>query len=136
MNRHAQGRYAVGSFLGLSTLQVLRFTSSAAEPLQDRIDALIEAWADGWPARPLADDAEFLRRVTLDLAGTIPKAEDVRAFLADWDPDNRSGHVEHLRDGPDSLRRPRERLHVVHRERRGEHPEWRDLPRTADEPRS
>jgi hypothetical protein len=32
---------------------------------------------------PLAGDAEFIRRVSLDLTGQVPRAEDVRAFLAD-----------------------------------------------------
>ena len=39
MNRHTLGSQAVGSFLVLSALRLPRFTSFAAEPLQDRIDA-------------------------------------------------------------------------------------------------
>ena len=45
---------------------------------------------------PLATDAEFLRRVTLDLTGRIPEPADVRAFLADRSPDKRVRLVDRL----------------------------------------
>ena len=53
---------------------------------------------DGVPhARP-ASDIEFLRRVTLDLAGRIPVRTDVRAFLADDDPNKRDKLIDRLLD--------------------------------------
>jgi len=47
------------------------------------------------PARP-ASDAEFLRRVSLDLTGRIPDPAAVTAFLADFSPDKRSRLVDQL----------------------------------------
>ncbi len=49
---------------------------------------------------PLADDAEFMRRVTLDLAGRIPRNSDVRKFLADKSPDKRRQLVGDLLESP------------------------------------
>lgn len=55
----------------------------------------------GWdrakaPPAPVADDAEFLRRVTLDLAGRIPTVAEARAFLRSIDPDKRQKLVGKL----------------------------------------
>jgi hypothetical protein len=69
--------------------------------LAARIDRHIDA---GWaankivPAAP-ADDAEFLRRVYLHLAGRIPSVHEARRFLADKSPDKRVREVERLLDG-------------------------------------
>lgn len=49
-------------------------------------------------ASPPADDAEFLRRVCLDVTGTLPPPERVREFLASRDPDKREKLVEVLLD--------------------------------------
>lgn len=43
---------------------------------------------------PLSNDAEFLRRVTLDLTGRIPTPDDVRAFIGNSDPDKRNALIE------------------------------------------
>ena len=45
---------------------------------------------------PLSSDAEFLRRVTLDLVGRIPDASTVTAFLADPSGDKRSRMIDAL----------------------------------------
>jgi hypothetical protein len=49
---------------------------------------------------PRAGDAEFLRRVYLDLAGRIPSVAEARAFLADKRSDKRARLVEQLLAGP------------------------------------
>lgn len=48
------------------------------------------------PPADECDDATFLRRLMLDLVGTLPDPEEVRAFLADASPDKRSLLVERL----------------------------------------
>jgi hypothetical protein len=77
-------------------------TARDAKALAEKIDKLIaERWAkEGVTAAPVADDAEFLRRASLDLAGRIPSVAEVRAFLADKSPDKRAKAVERLLSGP------------------------------------
>ena len=54
-------------------------------PIHNRIDELVAAKWQRMKMLPsaLCSDAEFLRRVTLDLTGLPPTPEKVRAFLAD-----------------------------------------------------
>ncbi|MBI3823912.1 MAG: DUF1553 domain-containing protein [Planctomycetes bacterium] len=70
--------------------------------LAGRIDELLEKdWkAKGIQPAPLADDAEFLRRVYLDLAGRIPAAFEVRDFLASKHADKRQRVIDRLLDDP------------------------------------
>jgi hypothetical protein len=72
------------------------------EKLADRIDRHLTArWQEaGARPAPLADDAEFLRRVYLDLTGRIPKTRDVHDFLADRSPDKRAKLIDQLLDSP------------------------------------
>jgi hypothetical protein len=48
----------------------------------------------------LAGDGEFLRRVTIDTIGCLPSPDDVRAFLADKDPDKRAKRIDALLNHP------------------------------------
>ena len=48
------------------------------------------------PASPVADDAEFFRRVTLDIAGRIPTAEEAAAFFGSSDPERRAKWIDDL----------------------------------------
>jgi hypothetical protein len=52
------------------------------------------------PASPVASDAEFLRRVYLDLTGRIPTAEQAAAFLDSKDPDKRTKLIDELLASP------------------------------------
>lgn len=55
----------------------------------------------GIPASPPCDDATFLRRATLDLAGRLPTAEEVRDFETQTDADKRDRLIERLLASPD-----------------------------------
>jgi hypothetical protein len=55
----------------------------------------------GIPPSPVCDDATFLRRVTLDIAGRLPTEEEATAFLAGGDADKRDKAIEALLASPD-----------------------------------
>jgi hypothetical protein len=99
--------------LGLGLL-LAAATAARAEPpapgsdaadvqaLAARIDLLI---AQKWEANharpaPVADDATWLRRLYLDVAGKIPPPSEVRRFVRDPAPDKRLRAVERLLDSP------------------------------------
>ncbi len=77
-----------------------RTGSAAVKPatrrnfVDDHIFGKIER--DGIPHAAPAGDAEFLRRVQLDLVGRIPTPREVREFVADRAPDKRSNKIEEL----------------------------------------
>jgi hypothetical protein len=45
-------------------------------------------------------DAEFLRRASLDVTGTLPTPAEIREFLADQSPDKRSRKIDELLERP------------------------------------
>jgi hypothetical protein len=55
----------------------------------------------GIPPSPVCDDATFIRRVTLDVAGRLPTADETRQFLGSDDPKKRQQFVEALLRSPD-----------------------------------
>ncbi len=49
----------------------------------------------------LCSDEQFLRRVTLDLTGSLPKPDQIKKFLANPDPQKRDKLVDQLLDTPE-----------------------------------
>jgi hypothetical protein len=55
----------------------------------------------GLPPSVVADDATFLRRITVDIAGRLPRIEETEQFLADTSADKRQKYIQQLLDGND-----------------------------------
>ena len=49
----------------------------------------------------LSTDEHFLRRITLDITGTLPKPDQVRSFLADPAPNKRDALIDRLLETPE-----------------------------------
>jgi len=64
----------------------------------NRIDELVLARLDalGIEPSPMCSDEVFLRRVYLDVIGTLPTVEEVHDFLADDHPDKRRALIDEL----------------------------------------
>jgi hypothetical protein len=54
----------------------------------------------GIPPSPLCDDATFIRRVSIDVAGRLPTVSEVEQFIADPDTAKRDRLVDRLVDSP------------------------------------
>ena len=94
-------------------------------PLHTGIDAIIDSKAGAATSATVCDDAEFLRRVTLDLSGTIPSSAVTRKFISDTTGDKRARLLDELLASPAWPRRMADLFHVVLMERRGDDSDWR-----------
>ncbi len=74
-----------------------------APPRYNFIDELVDQKLEKLNIQPsgLCDDATFLRRVHLDLIGTLPTANETRAFLEDRKPGKRKRLVNRLLERPE-----------------------------------
>jgi hypothetical protein len=116
-------------FITLSMLPVS--TNADDAPLHELIDQHIDAaLAVGKiPAADAASDAEFLRRVTLDLTGTIPTSAVARAFIQNAEPLKRQQLIDQLLDSEMFASHMATAFDVTLMERRPDKyvttPEWR-----------
>ncbi len=92
------------------------FAFADGDPLHTLIDAYTAP--TGGLAPPPCSDAEFLRRVSLDLVGRPPRAKEARQFIADADPDKRQKLVDRLLASPHYPRHMASTLDLMLMERR------------------
>jgi len=89
----------------------------AEKPLHREIDKLVKFRAGDVPFAKVADDATFLRRVSLDLTGNIPTTDEVILFLGDKSVSKRSDLIERFLKGEKFADYWAERLSVMLLER-------------------
>ncbi len=67
-------------------------------PTPTKIDTLVVAKLRklGIVPSAISNDGEFLRRVSLDLTGTLPNPSEIEAFLADTSPSKRAAKINEL----------------------------------------
>lgn len=81
--------------LGIEVKDLPPVVNFVDEKVFDKLKAL------GLPASKLADDATFLRRATIDIAGRLPTPAESEQFLADNSPNKRATVVDALLDSTD-----------------------------------
>lgn len=103
-------------------LSVRSIPTPAVGPLHTRIDGLITVGHPDFAKQvaPLADDAEFIRRIYLDITGAIPTPAETRAFLDDKGKDKRTILIDKLLKSPGFVRRMVWFLDVTLMERRAD----------------
>jgi hypothetical protein len=106
---------------------------AAAPVLAAKIDAFLAQHWQSEDIHPAADcdDASFLRRATLDLAGRIPSASEARAFAADRSPDKRSRTIRRLMEGPEFALHLGRVLDELIQEKYARDPEFLEYMRTS-----
>ena len=114
------------SFVSMCLAATVSLGPMPAKGDSQNIDVLIELAAaqTRTPLSPESDDTEFLRRIYLDLVGSIPSAEETRRFLADTNPSKRATLIDQLLQDPRFPTRIAESLDVQWMERRGENDDW------------
>jgi hypothetical protein len=93
---------------GITPVPVIRPVSDAIGPrypdvpAPTRVDELVvnKLRKVGLVPSELCTDAEFLRRISLDMTGTLPAPQEVTAFLADSSADKRFRKIDELLSRP------------------------------------
>lgn len=92
--------------IGLAALVASASAPVRAQSLHETIDGLIASATPDYASKASspASDEEYLRRVYLNLTGTIPAANDARAFFDDKSTDKRAKLIVKLLASPEHAR--------------------------------
>jgi hypothetical protein len=95
-------RYIATLFLAIGAGGAVGATDSSLADAANRVDRLIEARLQQESVAPVgrSSDAEFCRRVWLDLVGVAPPVAELRAFLNDRAPTKRQELIDRLLVSP------------------------------------
>jgi hypothetical protein len=112
----------LGVTLGVLAMFAAGLSSAAAgaplpaeTPIANAIDRYIDArlQQEGITPAPAADDANLLRRLTLDLAGRIPTVAEIDAYLASTDQNKKAQLVDRLLTAPSFARHQADEFDVM-----------------------
>jgi len=108
-------------------LQAFDDLPDAARPVEEVVDQFVDAAlaAAKVTAAPAADDANFIRRATLDLAGRIPTTSEVQSYLQSSEADKKVRLIDRLLAAPDFVFHQRNEVDVMLMAGKG-NGEWRD----------
>jgi uncharacterized protein DUF1549/uncharacterized protein DUF1553 len=91
---------ALALLAAISTRPGAQETTVTGSALIDQ--QISRTWVDaGLPNAGISDDAEFLRRLSLDLVGALPSPEETLEFLKDTKPGKRAGKIDQLLGRPE-----------------------------------
>ena len=119
---------ALGLLLALWSTIPAAATEEGTPDLAARIDQHLAARLakEGVvPAVP-AEDGEFVRRVTLDLAGRIPTVAELDSYLQSADPHRKQQLVQRLLESPDYAFQQRDQLDILLLQRDEYNDRWRE----------
>src|SRR4051794_22405040 len=88
-------------YCALVAVVLLHSTAPADAPktpadMARAVDAALTRGADRAALPTASDDVTFIRRVTIDLTGKLPAADDIAAFVKDTGADKRGRLIEKL----------------------------------------
>ncbi|MGE5192842.1 MAG: DUF1549 domain-containing protein [Deltaproteobacteria bacterium] len=119
--------YAATTLGAAAPILVADELAAPDRPVEEVVDQYVDAalQATGITAAPAADDANFIRRATLDLAGRIPATSEVRSYVQSTEPDKKQKLVDRLLASPDFVFHQRNEFDVMLMAAKGDG-EWRD----------
>lgn len=125
---HSAGCLAIAAAAVVAISPEARSAEQSPQQIAEAIDRHVDerlSEAEVRPAQPVGDP-EFLRRVTLDLAGRVPTVAEWESFRKSSSPNKRAEVVQRLIDSPDFAYHQRNELDLMLLRRLEYNQGWRE----------